>query len=507
MNDTLHHGLWHRRLSGKKLGAGQTGSTQSFTSAERDEPIRIIKGNDLVDDMRRSRYMSNGEETPDGETSPDDADSDGEVESPDGEASEAGITLSVDELEAQLDDIGETIEAANTEADLDHAQSTLETVETGVETLAAADASDSEDADDEDDESPVESLQTVVEETRETLSEARGPYDTDVIEQIETVSETIDDTRWTANGISSLADAVDTFGTVLQEEVGATLEIEDTVSEELIAGLESAIEAVTDAELDPDDDADAVKTLLDAAEALATAAEDAEDWSDLETNEQLRAEGFYDVLGHYKDFPPEWAALKRHEREDNPEMVLLALDALGSEFMERHCLETFSRMGKRAATDDVIEELLARAQKRDESAIEALGKMRATEAIDPLVEFVDEDSNPQLQKVTFRSLGEIGASEAVGPLAQKLVMDNQHVRPIAARALGMIGDTRAIAPLAETLAGDDSQDVRSATAWALRQIGTREALEAAAEHIDAEAFAVRHEARLAADALDLAQSA
>jgi HEAT repeat protein len=210
------------------------------------------------------------------------------------------------------------------------------------------------------------------------------------------------------------------------------------------------------------------------------------------------------VLGHYKDFPVEWAALKEHETRGNVDMILLALDALGSEFMEDHCLESLERMGKRGKTPESVEELLGRAGKRDETAIRILGKMAATEAVETLVEYVDEDSNPQLQKATFRALGEIGSTDAVAPLAAKLSMDDDYVRPYAARALGMIGDTRAVDPLAETLATDPNDDVRAAAGWALRQIGTRDALEVVAEYADEHSFVVQTEAEKAQATLDAA---
>jgi len=170
--------------------------------------------------------------------------------------------------------------------------------------------------------------------------------------------------------------------------------------------------------------------------------------------------------------------------------------------MEDHCLESLERMGKRGKTPASVEELLGRAGKRDETAIRILGKMAATEAVDTLVEYVDEDSNPQLQKATFRALGEIGSTDAVAPLAAKLTMDDDYVRPYAARALGMIGDTRAVDPLAEALATDPDDDVRAAAGWALRQIGTRDALEAAAEYVDEHSFVVQTEAEKAQATLD-----
>jgi HEAT repeat protein len=179
--------------------------------------------------------------------------------------------------------------------------------------------------------------------------------------------------------------------------------------------------------------------------------------------------------------------------------VLRALDALGSEFMERHCLEALTRMGDPAAFD----EMHGRAQKRDKPGIKALGKMGAgaEEAVETLVEYVDEDSDPQLQKVTFRALGEIGSEEATQPLANKLEMEDDNVRPIAARALGLIGDTRAIEPLADTIENDEERSVRTAAAWALRQIGTEDALEAAAAYDDAREYTLQAEAEKAREAL------
>jgi HEAT repeat protein len=156
------------------------------------------------------------------------------------------------------------------------------------------------------------------------------------------------------------------------------------------------------------------------------------------------------------------------------------------------------------ANPDAFEAMHELAQRRDKKAIKALGRMGsgAEEAVETLIEYVDADSDPQLQKVTFRALGEIGSTEATQALANKLEMDNDNVRPYAARALGLIGDTRAIDPLAETLESDGVETVRAAAAWALRQIGTRTALEAAAGYTDERSYLVQHEADLAAEALD-----
>ena len=442
--------------------------------------------------------MNNGDDDP--ADAPEDADEPKEEDGPGAtapalpdEATEESLTEYLDEIEAALDD-------AETEAALDDVDALLDDAEGA---LAEADLPEPDEGE-EDDEDPRAVLEDRIEELRGGVDDARGPYADDVVDAIDAAASAVTDTEWTAEGDGSVADAVEVFVDDATVAVEADVTVGGDDPEDLVDALEALADAVGDAGLDPDGDADTIAELLAASDALDGALDDAEEWDDLETHEQLRAEGYYDVLGHYKDFPVEWAALKEHESRGNVDMILLALDSLTSDFMERHCLEALERMGKRGKTDASLEELLGRAGKRDQFAIRILGNMAAEEAVDTLVEYVDEDSNPQLQKATFKTLGEIGASEAVDPLAAKLTMENDEVRPYAARALGLIGDTRAVDPLADALADDESDDVRAAAGWALRQIGTRDALETVAEYADERSYLVQTEAEKARSALDAA---
>ena len=442
--------------------------------------------------------MNNGDDDP--ADAPEDADEPKEEDGPGAtapalpdEATEESLTEYLDEIEAALDD-------AETEAALDDVDALLDDAEGA---LAEADLPEPDEGE-EDDEDPRAVLEDRIEELRGGVDDARGPYADDVVDAIDAAASAVTDTEWTAEGYGSVADAVEVFVDDATVAVEADVTVGGDDPEDLVDALEALADAVGDAGLDPDGDADTIAELLAASDALDEALDDAEEWDDLETHEQLRAEGYYDVLGHYKDFPVEWAALKEHETRGNVDMILLALDSLTSDFMERHCLEALERMGKRGKTDASLEELLGRAGKRDQFAIRILGNMAAEEAVDTLVEYVDEDSNPQLQKATFKTLGEIGASEAVDPLAAKLTMENDEVRPYAARALGLIGDTRAVDPLADALADDESDDVRAAAGWALRQIGTRDALETVAEYADERSYLVQTEAEKARSALDAA---
>ena len=450
--------------------------------------------------------MSNGDDEP------------ADADEPEATAPARPDEATADSLAEYLDEIETALEDAETEAALDDVAALADDAEN---VLAEADLPEP-DEDDEDGDDPHGDLEARIETLRDGIDDARGPYAADVLDAIEAAGETLKATRWTAAGrddaVAAVTEFVDAAAEAVDDGVAADAiettpegevdEPADAATEDRIAALVDALDAVAAGidgiGLDPDDDAETIAALLEATDVLNAGLDDAEEWDDLETHEQLRAQGYYDVLGHYKDFPVEWAALKEHESRGNVDMILLALDALQSDFMERHCLEALERMGKRGKTEASLEELLGRAGKRDQFAIRILGTMAAAEAAETLIEYVDEDSNPQLQKATFKTLGEVGATDAVGPLAEKLTMENDQVRPYAARALGLIGDTRAIEPLANALEEDDDDDVRAAAGWALRQIGTREALEAVAEYADERSFVVQTEAEKARAALDAA---
>ena len=416
------------------------------------------------------------------------------------DANEAGEEPTAESLEDRLTADEEELDAAETEDDLDAVEATLDEIAADIE---AADLPEP-DEDDEDADDPRADLEATVDDLRSSLDDQRGPYGADVVAAIDDAKSTIEDTRWTEQGEAEIADAVAEFVESASGTLDGVSAPDGDDEEALLSALDGVADAVDAAGFDADDDAEEIAALLEATDALSAGLDDAQEWDDLLVHEQLEAQGFYDCLGHYKDYPPEWSALKEWERRGNIEMILLGLETFDSGFMEEHCLEAITRMGDPGAFD----EMHARAQKRGKPAITALGKMGggAEDAVETLLDYVDADSDAQLQKVTFKALGEIGSEEATQPLADKLVMENDKVRPYAARALGLIGDTLAVKPLTGTLADDDSDNVRAAAAWALRQIGTESALEAAAEYTDDRVFTVQHEAELARETLDAADT-
>jgi len=404
-------------------------------------------------------------------------------------------------LADDLDALDADLEAAETEDDLDVVEADLDSFREDLESVEVPEPPEPDEDEEEDEEpAPEEELQDEYDEIESDLSDLesdledqRGPYGEDVVSEINSASGTITGTRWTEEGNAELIEAVedflDEFNSLLDSSVTLVDEGAD-VSAQLDTTLDDAVDAVEAAALDADDDAATIAGLLEATDDLQSDIDDATEWADLEVREQLRREGYYDVLEHVKDYPPEWHALKVHEKRGNIDMILLALDTFDSDYMEEHCMEALERMGP----EEAIEPMLQKANRRDQAAMAVLGKIGVEdeEVVDTLLDYVD--SNPNLQQPAFRALGEIGAKDAVEPIAQQLVADEADVRSWAARALGLIGDTRTIEPLADVLADDDSDRVRASAAWALRQIGTTAALEVVAGYDDDRAYLVQAEA-------------
>ncbi|MFC6955078.1 HEAT repeat domain-containing protein [Halorubellus litoreus] len=414
------------------------------------------------------------------EDEPENGDADGEA------ADDAEQTdYSVEELRDRLEELQELLDAAETEADLDDVEADVESLEADVE------ASDLPEPDDEDEDAPEEELVADIEDVQSDLEEARGPYAEDVASDLGDVASTVADTRWTEDGHEDVLAAVETFVDDAGDALDDSFDVDDEEPEALADALEAVADAIESAGLDADDDAELIATLLEATETLQAAVEDAEEWDDLSIREQLDYHGVYDQVDHRKDFPPEWHALKVYEKNFDAEGVLVVLDRLDSDFMERHCMEVLEKLGP----EEALDEMSQRAQRRDKAAIRILGKIGSEEPVETLVDYVDADSDPELQKATFRALGEIGTEEATQPIANKLVADSEDTRSRAARALGLIGDTRAISPLADVLADEDEADrVRASAAWALNQIGTEAALEEVSGYVDDRAFIVQAEA-------------
>ncbi len=400
------------------------------------------------------------------------------------------------EFHGRIDDAEEALSAADTEADLDDVAATLDAIAEELEAATLPEPPEPADEDEEAPPDPREEVEDRLDDLRDGVEEQRGPYASDVIDDIEAVRGTVETTEWAEEGEIEVHEAVGSFLGEINEILNAELAVAGEAPTKAAAALEAATARVDEAGLDPDEDAGVIAGLLEATDDLEAEIEAATAFGDLPVREQLNREGFFDVLGHYKDFPPEWSALKVHEEERDVEMILLAYDLLDSNFMEEHCLDALRRLGDERAVDPMME----LAQRRDKDAIEVLGKIGSEEPIEMFFDYIETDSDPQLQQVTLKALGEIGSEEATEAVAQRLRADEPTVRSHAARSLGMIGDPRAVDPLAQTLADDEAPEVRGSAAWALVQIGTAGAFEVLAEYDDDRSYLVETEAAKAANA-------
>ncbi len=432
--------------------------------------------------------MSDGEDTDSAEEPP---------EAEDDEPADEDLTDPA-EFDSRLDDAAELVETAETEPDLDEADETLDAIEADLEaaTLPTPEPDVGEDEDPEDVEppDPKAEYEDRISSLRDDIEEQRGPYVEDVVNDIESASTTITTSEWTEEGEDEVAEAVGTFLSSVSDALDESFDSAASGSEEAAAELDDAAEQIDEMPLDPDDDANTIATLLEHTDTLSSDLDAATLWSDLEVREQLRRQGFYDVLDPSvsKDFPPELSAINVYEAQGEVEPLLSALDSFGSDFMEENVLDALEHLAPAEAFDPVH----ALAQRRNKQPVRILGRIGDEEACDTLEDFLG-GGDVELEKITLRALGMIGADRSTDPVAQRLLADSREIRSSAARALGLIGDTRAIDPLEDVLADDDADEVRASAAWALNQIGTARALQAAAEYADDRSYLVQTEAEKA----------
>lgn len=430
--------------------------------------------------------MSNGDEN-------DDSGPDEEGEETEAEQRDPADFDNPEEFESRLDEAEETVDAAETEDDLDDVDELLDSLEEDLED-AEFYVPEPEDEDD-DPEDPRDDLEDRLSDLRDTAEDKRGPYLEDIIDILEDAHSTVSSSEWTEKGEGEAANAVAEFFETANSELGESFALDERGAEAVAEQLGDVTETIGDTSLDPDDDAETIATLLEGANQLTDDLDDAQVWSDLEVREQLRRQGFYDVLKPEtrRDFPPEWNAIKIYEKEGEVEPILMAMDKLGSDFMEDNILDALEHMAPVEAYDQVQ----ALAQRRNKQAVRILGRIGDDRACEMLHDFLG-GGDVALEIVSLRSLGAIGSQDSTEPVAQRLDADNPEIRSAAGRALGQIGDTRAIEPLEDVLSNDMNDTVRASAAWALNSIGTERALDAAAPYADDRAYLVQVEGEKAA---------
>jgi hypothetical protein len=122
--------------------------------------------------------------------------------------------------------------------------------------------------------------------------------------------------------------------------------------------------------------------------------------------------------------------------------------------------------------DDEMWEYILRSALQVDFAVEDWVKL-AGEIGENVLQTAVDDSHRAIRRAAIRNLGAVWGL----PELTRLGSEDDGVRQTAAKALGERGDLRAVEPLIITL-WDEFSDVRWAAAWALKRIGTPEALAA-----------------------------
>jgi HEAT repeat protein len=94
-------------------------------------------------------------------------------------------------------------------------------------------------------------------------------------------------------------------------------------------------------------------------------------------------------------------------------------------------------------------------------AVEALGKTRSPEAVDPLLSVLFNDRDKAVREDAVRAIGQIGDARAVEFLLT--AMKEPGLRPLAIEALGRIGDRCAVPVLITVLEGVDRPEISRPT--------------------------------------------
>ena len=172
-----------------------------------------------------------------------------------------------------------------------------------------------------------------------------------------------------------------------------------------------------------------------------------------------------------KDNVEKWIAkLKKR----NPESRQKAVEALGNlkdtraveplirileqdvSFVRWEAAEALGKIGDASAIKPLINALVETwyIQRKAEDALVRIG----SPAVEPLIRALEKEKVPVRCEVA-KVLAKVGDRQAVEPLIKALEDENSRVRATAAEALGKIGDLRAAKPLSKVL-GDGNGYVR-----------------------------------------------
>ncbi|HEY3362704.1 MAG TPA: HEAT repeat domain-containing protein [Methanosarcina sp.] len=154
------------------------------------------------------------------------------------------------------------------------------------------------------------------------------------------------------------------------------------------------------------------------------------------------------------------------------------INALGDSKSEvqEEAARSLGRIGAKEAIPSLEELLQAKNKNLQVAAVKALGDIGDPEAVDALTATL-EDEDWLVRESTVNSLVEIGDSRAVNPLISLLGDENYRVRKSAAEGLGKFGDRKAVEPLLKALETEREKEVRISEVQALGVLGGQQAME------------------------------
>lgn len=113
---------------------------------------------------------------------------------------------------------------------------------------------------------------------------------------------------------------------------------------------------------------------------------------------------------------------------------------------------------------------------RSQAAL-SLGWMGEEEVTNPLIHVLLNDKSAKVRSNAAMSLGQLGFEEAIDPLIKSLKDEDYNVRGMSIYSLGLMKATSALNALIEVLKNDPDREARIAAAESLAQLGKEEAIQ------------------------------
>jgi len=185
------------------------------------------------------------------------------------------------------------------------------------------------------------------------------------------------------------------------------------------------------------------------------------------------------------------------DREAELNRLLQELKHSDSE-VRRSAVEVLGRLGDSRAVEPLLAALADSSSTVRESAAAALGQSGDPRAVESLIANLGDFGRSS--DAAVEALVELG-DIAVAPLIKALQVPNEKVRASAARALGCLGNSRAIDSLIGALKSGNllvgSRDVSEAAAWSLGEMGDSRAVPELIDVLENERWTLRDEAAVA----------